>query len=246
MKKKSRELAVHPVNTALVGARTPAEMIMAAVTKGTDLAQLEKLLEIQMRYEANEARKAYHRAMAAFRSNPIVILKNKRVKYESSKGTVNYTHATLDNVVKVTSAELSKHGLSASFFTKQEAKITVTCRITHELGHSEETSLSAAADESGAKNPVQAIGSTVTYLERYTLLAITGQATEGQDDDGNMSGKPVVVASTVRPATDANIVNPANECHGCGEMVSDKIRDYSKSKLGKCLCMNCQKNPPRA
>ena len=59
----------------------------------------------------------------------------------------------------------------------------VTCKITHELGHSEETSLSAPADSSGSKNAIQAIGSTITYLQRYTLLALTGLATHEQDDD---------------------------------------------------------------
>jgi hypothetical protein len=32
------------------------------------------------------------------------------------------------------------------------------------------------------------MGSTVTYLERYTLLAATGIATKDQDDDGAASG----------------------------------------------------------
>ena len=47
--------------------------------------------------------------------------------------------------------------------------------------------LSASADNSGSKNSIQAIGSTVTYLQRYTLLAITGLATEDMDDDGSGS-----------------------------------------------------------
>ena len=51
------------------------------------------------------------------------------------------------------------------------------------MGHSESTTLEAAADQSGGKNAIQAIGSTVTYLERYTLLALTGLATH-EDDDG--------------------------------------------------------------
>ena len=44
--------------------------------------------------------------------------------------------------------------------------------------------MAAGPDGSGGKNAIQAIGSTVSYLERYTLLAATGLATEDQDDDG--------------------------------------------------------------
>ncbi|NCD07356.1 MAG: hypothetical protein EOL97_14685 [Spirochaetia bacterium] len=31
-------------------------------------------------------------------------------------------------------------------------------------------------------------------------------------------------------------------CEDCGMIISEKIRDYSKSKYGKILCFNCQKN----
>lgn len=62
----------------------------------------------------------------------------------------------------------------------------MTCKITHIQGHSEETTLLAQPDASGSKNAIQAMGSTITYLERYTLLALTGLATH-EDDDGKAS-----------------------------------------------------------
>lgn len=159
---------------------TPVQMIMAAVSGQADLDKVEKLLLLQERYEANEARKAYHKAMAEFKSNPPKIEKDKKVAF----GNTKYNHASLYNVVEKITKELSKHGLSASWLTSQNGHITVTCRITHVLGHSEETPLSADADKSGAKNDIQALGSTISYLERYTLLAALGLATVEQDNDG--------------------------------------------------------------
>ena len=81
---------------------------------------------------------------------------------------------------------LTKHDLSFRWETDNgtEGLIRVTCVLTHEMGHSERTMLQATPDTSGKKNPIQAIGSTVTYLQRYTLLAATGMAVQGQDDDG--------------------------------------------------------------
>jgi len=163
---------------------TPADMIRMAVAGGADLDKLEKLLTLQERWEANEARKAYHKAMAEFKNNPPKIAKNKKVHYSTAKGNVDYSHATLANVVEQITKELSKHGLSAAWSTKQNGAVTVTCKITHALGHSEETSLTAKDDDTGSKNSIQALGSTITYLERYTLLAATGLATYDQDDDG--------------------------------------------------------------
>lgn len=166
---------------------SPASMIRMAVEGKADLDKLAQLLALQERYEANEARKAYHRAMADFKANPPKIEKDKKVSY----GNTKYNHASLANVTEKISLELSKHGLSASWSTQQNGAISVTCKITHELGHSEETTLSAQADITGSKNAIQAIGSTITYLERYTLLALTGLATEDMDDDGKASGVAV-------------------------------------------------------
>lgn len=159
---------------------TPTEMIMAAVSGQADLDKVEKLLLLQERYEANQARKAYHQAMSDFKSNPPKIDKDKKVAF----GATKYNHASLYNVTEKITRELSKHGLSASWVTNQNGVISVTCKITHVLGHSEETTLSASADKSGSKNDIQALGSTISYLQRYTILSMLGLATAEMDDDG--------------------------------------------------------------
>jgi hypothetical protein len=167
---------------------TPAMLLNIAIEKGAELDKLEKLMELQMKWEANQARKAYSQAMSDFKANPPEIEKNKKVSYKTTSGTTAYSHASLGNVTNKIGSELSKHGLFASWATKQEEKgVTVTCRISHVLGHSEETSLTAALDQSGGKNTIQALGSTISYLERYTILALTGLATHDLDDDGKNS-----------------------------------------------------------
>jgi hypothetical protein len=49
--------------------------------------------------------------------------------------------------------------------------------------------LTSGPDTSGSKNPIQALGSAVSYLQRYTLLSLAGLATEDQDDDGATAEK---------------------------------------------------------
>lgn len=169
-----------------VSDNSPASMMQIALARGADLGSLEKMLALQERWEANEAKKAYHAAMAAFKANPPEIEKDKKVSF--GQGKASYSHATLANVTDKINQALSAHGLSAAWGTAQDERgITVTCTITHKLGHSESTSLTAAPDNSGSKNAIQAVGSTITYLSRYTLLALTGLATHDQDDDGNGS-----------------------------------------------------------
>lgn len=167
--------------------KSPAEVALELVTKGVTVEQLKGILDLQKDFEANEARKAFNQAMSEFKKTPLVISKDKKVSYElSTGGKTEYHHATLANVVEKISAELSKHNLSASWRTEQKenGQVSVTCRISHAMGHFEETALSAGMDDSGKKNKIQQLGSTVTYLQRYTLLAITGLASKDQDDDG--------------------------------------------------------------
>ncbi len=167
-----------------------AAALMAQSDGKIDVADLKELLAMQREHETNEARKAFVDAMAEFHKDAPRIVKDRTVGYAAKGGSVNYSHASLGNVVATVQAALGTQGLSATWETDQAGDgVKITCKITHRLGHSEETSLQAAPDDSGKKNAIQQIGSTITYLQRYTLLAITGLATHDQDDDGAGSGK---------------------------------------------------------
>lgn len=164
---------------------TPAQLLNLAIEKGADLDKLEKLMDLQIRWEEREAKKAYTEAMATFKAHPPEIDKDKHVRFDTQKGVTEYNHASLANVTDKLNAGLSKHGLSASWTNVQgDNSISVTCRIAHIMGHSEETTLTAPPDTSGSKNSIQAIGSSITYLQRYTLMSLVGLAARDQDDDG--------------------------------------------------------------
>lgn len=165
----------------------PMQMLAIAVQQGADLAKLEKLMELRDRWEATEARKAYVAAMSAFKSDPITILKSKQVNIP---GGAKFSHATLADVCDGVVRSLSKYGLSHCWETNQMENgwVEVACVITHEKGHSERTTLRAPPDDSGKKNSIQQIASTVTYLERYTLMAACGLGAKDMDDDGRGAG----------------------------------------------------------
>lgn len=159
---------------------TPMHMLQAAMDRGADLDKLQQLMDLQQRWEASEARKAFVAAMTVFKANPPDIIKTKLVSY----GNTSYKHATLADVCAAAIQGLAQVGISHRWDVDQSDRITVTCVLTHELGHSERVSMTAPADTSGQKNPIQAIASAVSYLQRYTLLSITGLAARDQDDDG--------------------------------------------------------------
>jgi len=164
----------------------PLAMAMQAMKAGMSIADMRGMLDLQKDWEANEARKAYVQAMSEFKRNPPEILKRKEVAFAGTQ----YMHATLGDVTQAIMQALAEHGISHRWDTNQtDGRIIVTCILTHKLGHSEATTLEGSPDDSGKKNRIQQVASTVTYLQRYTLLAATGLATKDmEDDDGAGSG----------------------------------------------------------
>lgn len=155
----------------------------AATDPNFDADKMQRLLEMQERWEMNEARKAFSVAFAAFKAEAVTITKNTTVK---SGPLENTKYANLFDVVDAVIPAMSKHGLSHSWkLTKDDREwMEVTCTIRHELGHSESVSMGAAPDTGPGRNAIQARGSAKSYLERYTLLAATGMAAGSTDDDG--------------------------------------------------------------
>lgn len=167
-------------------ALTPMEILNNAVDGGADVATLTQLLTLQERWEKNEARKAFDNAMAEAKAIMPTIRKNRHVGFESKRtgDTTSYSHEDLAQIAETVTPILSQHGLSYRFRTSSppDGPVSVTCIISHRQGYSEENTLSAPADTSGKKNNIQAVGSTVTYLQRYTLKAALGLAAAADTD----------------------------------------------------------------
>ena len=172
-------------------------LVHAALATGQPLDPdtLKKLMDLQERYDANVARKAYTRAIAALKADlPTVIAKDAIVDYTSRKTgeQTYYKHASLAGVMDAVTGALTQYGFSLSWTpASAEKSVRVTCRLQHVDGHYEEATLEAPADNSGNKSPAQAIMSTITLLERYTALAILGIATaEMKEETGEPAPEP--------------------------------------------------------
>lgn len=179
---------------ALVPVKTPTPMhlIEMAISKGADANQLAVLMDLQLRWEANEAKKAFEAAFEKFKANAPEIVKTKHVSFANRTGDkTDYYHAELDKITDILDESLRAFGIIKTWKTSDaNGRTTVTC-ILKGFGHTEEGStLSGPSDTSGGKNNIQAIGSTVTYLQRYTLLTTCGLAAKGADDDGKTDGLP--------------------------------------------------------
>lgn len=213
-------------------------MMMVAVQSG-NLESLDKLMALKERHEANEAKKAFNAAVAAFKSEAITVTKDKDNNQYKSKYT------SLGNLVSTVSPYLSKHGLSADWDIDQSQGIKVTCTLSHALGHSKSVSFTAPPDKSGAKNVIQEIKSTITYAKAVTFESVCGLASTdaNMDDDGNASRAKQTKAQPkeklVGPRFDKALASvkagkyDAKEMRGYYELTTDQ--DVALSDLEKEL-----------
>lgn len=176
---------------AVAAPLSPMEMLASALERGQSPELIEKLMDLAERWDKNHARKAFEKAMAAAKAEIKPVQKTKRVHYKSKdkdKPDTDYVHETMADLARSVDEVLGKHGLSYRYQSRQDnGNITVTCIVTHEDGHFTETPLTAGRDEGAGKNNLQALGSALTYLQRYTLKIALGLAAY-EDDDGKKGG----------------------------------------------------------
>jgi hypothetical protein len=153
-----------------------------------DLQKLKELMVMRRDAVADQRREAFEEAMAAAKAEIPTITKNREVDFTSQKGRTHYRYEDLGNIAKTVQPILAKHGLSYRYRTTSNVNepVTVTCIVSHRAGHFEENTLCAGRDDTGGKNPIQQMGSTITYLQRMTLKAALGLAVSN-DDDGKAS-----------------------------------------------------------
>jgi ERF superfamily protein len=156
-------------------ALTPMALIERAMANNAGMDVIEKFMDMQERWDKTQARKAFDAAIAEAKVEITPIQRN-------ATGHNDKRYADFAAIARVVDPILGKHGLSYRFRTQQAERISVTCILSHKAGHYEETTLSGPADTSGNKNAIQAIGSTLTYLQRYSLVQMLGLAAAADDD----------------------------------------------------------------
>lgn len=169
--------------------KSPAEIITAVMASGATPDQLEKMLSMQERWEANEARKAYAMAFSQAQKKIGVVVKTKTNKQTNSK------YADLKDIIEMAKPVYTENGFSVIFYegkTEQAECIRVCADVLHELGHKESFFYDVPLDGVGIKGnanmtKIHGKASSTSYGQRYLMCMIWNIPTG--DDDGNAGGK---------------------------------------------------------
>jgi len=167
---------------------TQSDSLLAVVSRAAsdpnvDMDKMERLLAMQERVMAQQAKQSFSLAMASLQSRMPEISKDGEIKVN---GVVRSKYAKYEDIMSAIKPLLMDHGVSVTFRSDfVEGQLEVTGVVSHKDGHSEQTTMRLPFDSSGSKNNVQAIGSSVSYGKRYVLCMLLNISTGGEDDDGN-------------------------------------------------------------
>jgi hypothetical protein len=147
-----------------------------------DVNKLERMLDMQERILDKQAEQSFQNALAEMQADLPMIERNGEIKVGDN---VRSKYAKFEDINRAVLPVLQKHGFSITFETNMANNhVAVIGVLRHKDGHKESTMLPIPIDQSGAKNAVQAVGSSVSYGKRYVMSALLNINTTDDDDDG--------------------------------------------------------------
>ncbi len=179
----------------------------------------------------------------------------------------NYKYATAEDVLQKVNEALTKNKIACIVvpelleFTdvtnlkgNTEHLATVKVGITlidSESGETAQIYGIGSGQDAGDKAIMKAQTAAIKYAYMLSLCIATGDDPEADiKTDTNSFAEPQkqtrkakAASNTKKPAQAGNVIT----CAGCGEVISsDRVIEYSVSKYGRPLCMECQKEANKA
>lgn len=208
--KKTKELVTQkdtPAERALAQATQVGSvdaLLSQAVAAGADIGTLERLMALRKDMLAEEAKKAFNKAMAEFQSECPVINKTKSVSTKS--GDEAYKYAPIESVISQVKTIIQKHGFRYSTtmeLSEDGTLVKAFCRVVHELGHEEVSVMEVPlGGQTAVMSKSQVVAAAQTFAKRYAFLNAFGIMTGDTDNDA---------AKVKEPADDEKVIDLLNK-----------------------------------
>lgn len=179
------------LSTAPSNAGIDLSPLVQLVAEGKiDMDQLERMISLQERHEANQAKKAFNNAMAEARKGITSARKSQKNTH------INSSYADLDDVVNAARMPLAEN--SFNYYWTQDTISEpgfahVTCHLEHAMGHEKTDTMRLQIPKSitssagkQVTNEAQNVGIIVTFGKRYTFQNLLGITSKGDDKDAQV------------------------------------------------------------
>jgi len=223
----------------------PSDMLgmiaRAAVDPSVSVEKLERLMALKERYDAKAAETAFAEAMARLQPTLPRITKHGRIMVS---GQVRNTYAKLEDIDEEIRPLYSAEGFSISWNTSTESTVPgtrVLGKLRHRAGHSEAYAIFLPNDNSGGKNGIQGVGSTVSYGKRYLLCSMFNIITVDADDDG--SGTEVITIEQKNRILDLITERNADYARFCRFMDVQEVEEITQDRFE--MAINALQNKGR-
>jgi len=192
--------------------QSPMALISKAIESNISVETMEKLMNLQERWDKKKAKEAFDEAMAKFQEECPVIVKDTKVyekgqqNIQEAQRKVRYRYAKLDSIVRQTKGIIAKNSFSYLIKTVIDKEFLIAiCRVTHSAGHSEETDFKVPIGGEEFMSDVQKYGARMTFAKRYVFCNAFGILTgdedvDGQADDKKDDGKATIIFEAVKKA----------------------------------------------
>jgi hypothetical protein len=159
------------------GAKVPDIVRHLAATGRGDLETFQKMLELQITWEKREAEKEYFAAKARLEFPAI----------QRTKKGLNSYYPPLEAIQEIVDPILRREGFSLTFTSGEpndKGLIPIIGKLAHSMGHFELATLyQPIGTVSKGMNANQAMGSAISYGERYCAQMMLNLRFIGMDDD---------------------------------------------------------------
>lgn len=163
----------------------PSSLVRLALERGMDVHVLEKLVGLEERVSARNARAAYFEALAGFQEQCPEVAKSRTASIATaSGGSYTYNYSPLEIITRTIRPLLRKHGLSYSWSSEMGAAgmLNVLCTLRHIDGHAETSAFPVPTETMAKMSGAQKNGAAMTYGKRQSLLGVLGITTADEPD----------------------------------------------------------------
>jgi hypothetical protein len=201
-----------------------------------DVAKLEALLRMQREIVAADARLQFNRSFAAL-SAEIRQIERRGIADMGAKGA--YKFAKREDLDAMLRPLMREHGFAVSFrpVPGPNGNLTIEGELLHVAGHSKTAELTLPPDIGPGRNSLQAMGSAISYAERYLTEMLLNVVRCDEDDDGasatngSISEEQLKHISRLIHETKANV--PAFLAHVVPG--TERLADISACDFAKCV-----------
>ena len=192
----------------------PLSLIHAALEKGvTDPTYLQKLLDLQERWEDRQAQGEYNRCLNAAQAEMPAIYKDGENRFNKTR------YATLEGVLRAVQPVYLRHGFTLSFgqepMDNRDGMLRVYVDVSHVAGHTRRYYGDFPIDSGGMKGgdnktAIQAVGSAFSYARRYLMGLVFNLVFTNEDNDGQpVGGQQPAAARQAKADPSADCITPA-------------------------------------